>query len=349
MSDTKILNLIDSSSCEIKDEMIKCKKSVFPLVSVIVVTYKHGNKLFETLQSIFEQDYPNIQLIVAEDGFSDFNITDVNTFIIEKKKINISNYIIIHPDENRGTVKNINNALRLSCGEFIKIIAGDDTYPNSQVFSKQIEYLQVHQSDDIVIGNTIECDSYMNYLPVEGASPRKIKKLISGPRQNFLRYICQKELSIVSTQVSCYRKSFFNNLGYYDERYKLIEDIPMAVRIISSNTSIGYIDFPCVCHRKGTGVSTSNNAFDPERMVYYIDLLKCFENVFIPIKCAVGKHYVNMRYRLLRFRIEYAKLNENKISKYKRIILILKNICPIIYYTINNAKRITFYFGKKRI
>ncbi len=49
------------------------------MISVIVVTYKHGNLLFETIDSIFAQFYPSIQLIIAEKTFSIDTVIRDNT------------------------------------------------------------------------------------------------------------------------------------------------------------------------------------------------------------------------------------------------------------------------------
>lgn len=334
--------------CEADESKMDQKPDKSALVSVIVVTYNHGTLIFDTLDSVFKQDYPNIELIVAEDGCKDFDLVAVETYICNKKSNNIYRYNIIQPPSNQGTVRNINNALRYAHGSYIKIIAGDDIYPDSCVVTQQINYLESHPHDDLVIGNTLECDSELNVLPKEGITPVRLKKLLFGPRQKLLRYVCKKELSVVSTQVSCYRKAFFDKYGCYDERYRLIEDIPMAVRIVSNNIGIGYIDYPCVCHRKGTGISTSRNAFDKSRIAYYYDLEKCFENAFLPIKSAIGVMYVNMRHRLIKFRIQYALLNGEAKAFLPKALLVIKNIFPIVYYTVCNISRIGFYFGNRR-
>lgn len=334
--------------CKTGEEYGNQKDNKAMLISVVIVTYKHGTLIYDTLDSVFKQDYSNIELIIAEDGCEGFDREAVETYINSRKSKNIYSYSIIQSQKNQGTVRNINNALKCTHGKFIKIIAGDDIYPDSNVFSQQINYLETHPFDDLVIGNTWECDTNLNILPREGITPKKLKRLLSGSRQKLLRHVCKKELSVVSTQVGCYRKEFFEKFGCYDERYRLIEDIPMAVRIVSNNIGIGYIDYPCVCHRKGTGISTSRNAFDKSRLAYYYDLEKCFENAFLPIKSAIGVTYVNMRHRLIKFRIQYVLLNGESKSLLPRALLIAKNILPIAYYTVCNVSRIGFYFGNRR-
>ena len=43
-----------------------------PLVSCITTTYKKFDYLYQTLDSVFMQDYPNIEIIIGDDGSPDF-------------------------------------------------------------------------------------------------------------------------------------------------------------------------------------------------------------------------------------------------------------------------------------
>ena len=56
------------------------------LLTCIVLTYRNGEFLYETIDSILMQDYPHIELIVAEDGAPDFDAETLRKYIGQKKR-----------------------------------------------------------------------------------------------------------------------------------------------------------------------------------------------------------------------------------------------------------------------
>lgn len=312
-------------------------------LSVIVLTYKHGDLLFDTLDSVLCQDYPNIQLIVAEDGAKDFDADKVERYIADHSSHNLHETLVIHSGENNGTVRNINKALEVASGEYIKLIAGDDTFSAKDVASKQIDFLKNNPDKYLVMGEIVECDANM----VAIANPKQpSEQVLAGSRDEMLRYFCKKNSSFLATQSICFRRVFFEKYGVYDERFELIEDLPMAVRIIRENVPFGYQAYPCVNHRGSVGVSTSNNPFEVSKIPYYMDLLNYYDLVLNPVKDTIGKTYVDMRRSLIAFRIEYSQTNNDNSSKVSRIILIAKNIVPIGYYAFSQFGRFLNYIRR---
>lgn len=115
-----------------------------PLISVIITTYNQKQYLNETLDSIFFQKYSNIEIVIQDDFSNAFDSKYFIKYISENNKGNITNVIINHNEINLGTVKNINLGITTSNGQYIKIIAGDDAFYDSDVFEKQIMYLSTH-------------------------------------------------------------------------------------------------------------------------------------------------------------------------------------------------------------
>ena len=65
-----------------------------PLISVLVLCYKNRALLNGMLKSIAMQKYPNIQLIVSDDGSSDFFVDEVKNYIASLKADNIREIIV---------------------------------------------------------------------------------------------------------------------------------------------------------------------------------------------------------------------------------------------------------------
>ena len=96
-----------------------------PLVSVVVITYNSARTVLDTLDSIANQTYQNIELIISDDCSQDDTVSVVNTWVEENKNRFIS-VKILTVEKNTGLVKNCNRGRKAAKGEWIKGIAGDD-------------------------------------------------------------------------------------------------------------------------------------------------------------------------------------------------------------------------------
>ncbi len=88
-----------------------------PLVSVIIPAYNHENYVQECINSIIEQTYKNIELIIVDDGSKDSTWNKIQ----EMKAVCEKRFVRVHFEtkENEGTCKTLNKLLSLAKGEFI--------------------------------------------------------------------------------------------------------------------------------------------------------------------------------------------------------------------------------------
>ncbi len=100
-------------------------ESINPLVSVIVITYNSSKYVIETLESIKDQTYKNIELIISDDCSVDDTVSVCQKWL-EENKINFIETKFVTSDINTGIPANCNRGLNESKGEFLKLIAGDD-------------------------------------------------------------------------------------------------------------------------------------------------------------------------------------------------------------------------------
>jgi len=97
---------------------------VEPLVTVIAVCYNHSRFVVECLESIRQQSYPSIQLIIMDDCSKDDSVQIIRDWI-NRNQIECT---FIPHQKNIGLPKTINEALGFARGEFISIIATDDVW-----------------------------------------------------------------------------------------------------------------------------------------------------------------------------------------------------------------------------
>lgn len=311
------------------------------LLTVIILSYKNGGLLYETIDSVLEQTFPDIEIVVCDDASPGFDGRKVEKYIADHNRGNISNVSIIVQPANIGTVKNLNRGIRAAKGSFLKAIAGDDRLASPDVCSVQIDYLKNHPGVGFVVGNIVECDDRMNPVSMSGFLLEDDGNPLLHDRKALLNYLVRKGQKALATQAICFRKDFFDRNGLYNEEFRLIEDLPMAIRIADSGEPFGYISLPCVKHRGRVGVSTSNEAFDVHRIQYYEDLEKFYSVSLTPVQDIVGSTFVRMRHGVCKFRIEYCRLNPP--TAWNKMKTVFRHLPHLAYYALTKMDRVLFY------
>lgn len=128
----------------------------FPLISVLIPAYNHENYIQETIESIINQTYPNIELIILDDGSKDKTWEKIT----ELKPKCENRFVKIHFEtkQNEGTCMTLNKLLKLSSGEFVYIIASDDL-AKPQAIEKEVKFLQDNPDYALAVGDNEYVDS----------------------------------------------------------------------------------------------------------------------------------------------------------------------------------------------
>jgi len=116
-----------------------------PLVSVITPAYNQGKFLRDTIESVLSQDYPNIELLVLNDGS-----TDETENILKE----YTGRIKWETQVNMGQTATINKGWRMTKGEIITWLNSDDTFLREGV-RKGVEYLMAHPETSIVFSDSL--------------------------------------------------------------------------------------------------------------------------------------------------------------------------------------------------
>lgn len=206
-----------------------------PLVTVAVIAYNSAEYILETLQSIEEQTYTNLELIISDDGSKDDTV-EVCRKWLKTKKDRFVNTCILTVEKNTGVPANANRAVRASHGEWIKIIGGDDLLLPTCV----VDYMKgVKASIDVLVGK-------LQAFYVESTTNEYIDTEILPNKENLFFF----ELS--STQQYKYlllhsfnfapavfiRRAVFENYGYFNEKFKYFEDLPYWLYLTSQGVKL---------------------------------------------------------------------------------------------------------------
>lgn len=99
-----------------------------PLVSVLMANYNYGSFIAEAIESVLDQTYPQIELIICDDGSTDDSCDVVEQYARRDTRVKL-----IRLQQNSGMAAAANAAYAASSGEIICLLDSDDTYTPSKV------------------------------------------------------------------------------------------------------------------------------------------------------------------------------------------------------------------------
>ncbi len=94
-----------------------------PLVSFVVTSYNYAKFIEKTLESIKNQTYKNIEIVVVDDCSTDNSIEVIERFINLNQDIRIT---LIKHDKNHGQFSSMIDGLKICSGQFVSFIDSDD-------------------------------------------------------------------------------------------------------------------------------------------------------------------------------------------------------------------------------
>lgn len=227
-----------------------------PLISVITLSYKSPD-LHASIDSVLEQDYPYIQYILIDDGTPSFSKSEVEAYITKNLNPNIKDIQIIENTANLGTVRAANIGTKQARGEFVFFLAGDDVFHDSLVLSSWVEAFQTSKA----LVMTAYRDMYDQRLEqfLERLPTAKQVKMI----KNMLPAVLFEEIATENFIFGCCTarsRACLNLYGDFDERYKLVEDHHMVLRLLRYGVPIVFFDRPVVkCRSNGTSSGAQFN------------------------------------------------------------------------------------------
>jgi len=123
-----------------------------PLVSIITASYNQGHFIEDTILSVLNQDYSNIEHIIIDGGSTD-NTLDI------LQKYGYTNRIVWISEKDEGQSDAYNKGFRISKGEIIGFLNSDDVYLSRNAISSIVDYFLKNPSIDIIYGDSAWIDA----------------------------------------------------------------------------------------------------------------------------------------------------------------------------------------------
>lgn len=205
-------------------------------VSIITVSYNAVKTIEQTIQSVVNQTYNNIEYLVI-DGQS----TDGTQDIIERYKDSIS-YYISEPDN--GIYDAMNKGISYATGDIVGIINSDDWYETDAI--EKVVNCFNHTSADVVYGE-------IWLINEKGDKERQTRKSLIPPHPSML-----------------VRRDIYQKYGKFDLSYKIAADYELMLRFISKGVSFEHMD-DILANFRVTGIS-NEKGWECAKETYEIEL-----------------------------------------------------------------------------
>jgi glycosyltransferase involved in cell wall biosynthesis len=281
-----------------------------PLVSIVINCYNGEKYLRQSIESILDQSYQNLELI-----FWDNHSTDQSKNIIESYDDKRIKYFF---SKNHTTLYQARNlALKKCKGDFICFLDADDYFIKNKI-AKQLLYFN-NQKVGVIYSN------YYRYY--EDINKRKLLTNKLLPSGNLTQYILEE--SQISFMTVMIRKKSLDSLeSNFDRKYSIIGDYDLLYRL-SLNWDFCYIEEPLAVYRiHKDNFSKNSILFIDELKDWYNKNYKFFKNkknyIYKKIIFFQALEYLSKK-KILKFIIEFCKypMSFNKIKLF--IIMITPN------------------------
>ena len=204
------------------------------LVSVIIPTYNRAHLIRRSVQSVLNQTYKNLELIVVDDGSTD-NTKEVIESIDDKR-------IVYIKQENQGASAARNTGIDLAKGKYIAFQDSDDIW-HSNKLKKQIDVLNKNNAD------VVFCKAFI-------LGTLRKKKVPYFFKEGFLDKT-QTALGI-STQTVVGKKDIFVN-NKFDKEKRFLDDFELLSRLIKKGYSLYCMDEALVDYDRQPNSIASNH------------------------------------------------------------------------------------------
>lgn len=302
-----------------------------PLISVVIPVYNVEKYLKRCLNSVLNQTYKNLEIIVVNDGSQDGSAN-----IIDEYSKKYSNIIPIH-QKNGGLSMARNAGIKICKGKYITFIDSDD-YVDKTMISRMYKVLEEEKV------NLVQCDFKLVY---DGnfCNEKKITKPIVLNRQDMF--------DTRKTKITAWGKLYLTEIvrNILFKENMINEDEFFTYKALYESNKIALIQEPLYCYYQSPNSITrnSNHYIKLDFMKAYDERIKYFNDKYEKKLCEISK-----KEYCIRLMLAYIKtINNSEINNDEQIFFnsFKKNYEQIKDFNYLDKKEIIilkfFYFSPK--
>lgn len=261
-------------------------------ISIIIPAYNASRFITRTLDSICNQTYKNLEIIVVDDG------SDDDTLEICKNQSEKDNRIKVFHKENQGVTLARDMGISMATGEFIGFVDADDTI-DPKMYECLYNNLVKYDADISHCGyKTIKENGEENLFYGTG-------KLIIQSNTDGIIDLIKGEIIEPSLCIKLFRKELFDDLDY-DKTMKINEDYVINLLLFKKSRKSIFVDEPYYHYYQNENSGSSKTT----KEYFYRDILKAADITLNLFKYDDNIHY----YAEKRWFKTYSSMYKNQHS-----------------------------------
>lgn len=217
-----------------------------PLVTVIVASYNHAPYIEQCLLSVVQQTYPNIELLVIDDGSTDDSVVRI-------QRLQQQYGFDFRVQQNKGLTHTLNEAVARAQGSLIAPFGSDDIMVPERI-AKQVAYMQDKPEVGICAGNIELIDSAGQLFPES-----RQRRDTAFRRLDFDDVFMERK-PYPPAPTLLFRKEALERVGGFDPQIRL-EDLLIELKITHAGYFIDCLGEVLAQYRKHGSNSSKNTPF----------------------------------------------------------------------------------------
>jgi glycosyltransferase involved in cell wall biosynthesis len=240
-----------------------------PLVSVIIPCYNGMPWVRYAIHSVLRQTYPNIEVILVDDGSSD------DTRAVVEAEFGDAVKVIGITNSGPGAARNV--GLESAGGEFVQYLDADNILTAEKI-ERSMECFREHPDTDIVF-TAIHLPTAHDFVDESSFTAAEFQQTVDG----MVEYAYEKQfpgtgMPALETSQPLYRSRVLHENGAFDETLVVLDDYELVCRQLLNGARIRHVPMVGVVYRDHPGERwTSKLKYDQED--YYRSVVKLIELV----------------------------------------------------------------------
>ncbi len=293
--------------------------------SIIIMTYQKFDNLAKNLHSIHLQDFNDYEIILSDDGSGNYDEEYIK-MCIEKEGLT-DQTILHHFKTNVGTVKNYNFAIRLAKGEIIVPLSQDDQFMDASVLGDLDNFFRKHDAQACFCKRSFGEDEI---LPI----PMEFNFL----KETDLNCIHQKLLfrNFIYGATLYFKKETWGRLGGFDERFRLLEDHPFALKLLSNGVRIYPFERISILYGR-EGISSRQVVHSEAGLELIKDNVRLYDEIISKEVSGWDSRYVKRAFQY-RWKVSFECHLDPKKTKIRKLFTYIKFIDVAIIHKVYHIK-----------
>ncbi len=291
-------------------KIILHKDSSWPKISIITPSYNQAQFIEQTILSVLNQNYPNLEYIIIDGGSTDGSVE-----IIKKYEKYLTYWV---SEKDNGQSQALNKGIERATGEFISWINSDDVFFNSTL-RKFVNVFKKNRSCKLFFGNTIWIDKNDNII-------RRRKG------ENYNKFFVKRNMFYAYGPSAFFHRDLIEKYGIIREDFHFMMDTELWLRFVSHGIEFNRLHFFCWGFRLHENAKMSGHNFKtsdyykethPSRIQKKKEREELLKLYNYPPKASLSVKFLYVLYKILTPRVFFAFIYNNPLKN--KTIHISKN------------------------